>query len=92
MPLGTASLTLVPSAATDPLLLTTTVYVTVPFGVTVAVSAVLVMPICGTGGTDAVAVHGACVFVGVHRPSGGVALAVLERFGGGLALTVAVIV
>ncbi len=92
MPLAIASFTLVPSAATDPLLLTTTVYVIVPFGVTVEVSAVFVILICGTGGTDAVAVHGAGVFVGVHTPAGGVALAVLARFAGGLALTAAVIV
>jgi hypothetical protein len=66
--------------------------VIVPFGVAVVVSAVLLMPTCGTGGTLAVALHGGGVLVGVQTPSSGVAVAVLLRFAGGVPLTVATIV
>jgi hypothetical protein len=91
-PAGIGSSTGVPSAATTPVFDTTIVYAIVPPGVTVVVSAVLLTPICGTGGRLAVAEHGAGVLVGEHAPFGGVAVAVLLMFVGGVVLTVALIV
>jgi hypothetical protein len=52
----------------------------------------LVTPICGAGGTLAVALHGGSVLPGVHTPPGGFAVAVLLTEAGGLAVTVAVTV
>ena len=92
MPAGIGSSTGVPLASTTPVFDTTMVYVIVPPGVTVVVSAVLLIPICGTGGRLADAEHGAGVLAGAHAPFGGVAVAVLLMFVGGVSLTVAVIV
>ena len=91
-PAGIGSATGVPFAATTPVFDTTIVYVIVPPGVTVVVSAVLLRPTCGTGGKLAVAEHGGGVLVGEQAPFGGVAVAVLLMFGGGVVLTVAVTV
>jgi hypothetical protein len=92
MPAAIGSSTGVPSAGTTPVFDTTTVYVIVPPGVTVVVFAVLLTPICGTGGRLAVAEHGAGVLAGEHAPFCGVAVAVLLMFAGGVRLTVAVTV
>ena len=66
---------------------------TVPFGPSVATSAVFVMPTCGCGVPLTVLEHGGLLFPGVQMlPFGGIAVAVLLTSAGGLALTVAVIV
>ena len=93
MPVATGSVTGVPSAATGPVLLTTTVYVIVPPGVSVVTLAVFVTLICGTEATLTVLVHGAGVLPGVQMPpGGGVAVAVLSTDAGALFATVAVTV
>jgi hypothetical protein len=93
MPVGIGSSTVVPSAATGPVFVTVTVYVTVPPGVRLLVSAVFVMLICGLEVTFAVAVQGPGVLPGVQMPfEAGVAVTVLLTIAGGAASTVAVTV
>jgi hypothetical protein len=93
MPAAIGSATTVPAALTEPVLLTTIVYTTVPLGVAVVVFALFAMLTCGTGGTVTVLLHGGGVLFGVHTPPlGGVAVAVLVTVAGGVAMTVAVTV
>jgi hypothetical protein len=94
MPAGIGSSTVVPSAAEAPVFVTVTVYVTVPPGVSVDVSAVFVMLICGFDVTLAVAVHGPGVFAGVQTVVGstGETVTVLLTIAGGFGSTIAVTV
>jgi hypothetical protein len=93
IPLGIGSATTVLAAFTVPVLLTTTVYTTVPPGVAVVVFALFAIFTCGTGGTVTMLLHGGGVFPGVHRlPVGGVPVAVFVTCAGGVALTIAVTV
>jgi hypothetical protein len=94
MPAGIGSSTVVPSAAEAPVFVIVTVYVTVPPGVSVDVSAVFVMLICGFDVTFAVAVHGPGVFAGVQTVLGstGATVTVLLTIAGGFGSTIAVTV
>ena len=93
IPTGTASLTVVPSAATEPLLRTVTVYCTVPPGTKAVVLALLVTSMIGAEPRVTDAVQGAAVLAGAHTPAPpGVLLAVLVTVAGGALLTLAVMV